>query len=88
MFPLGAELRKRGIGNRIGFFLHIPWPPRRLLTTLPEARELVESLLDYDVIGFHTDEWLQSFYDYARDELGGRLDERRRAHHRRAAASG
>ncbi|MGE0630501.1 MAG: trehalose-6-phosphate synthase, partial [Hyphomicrobiaceae bacterium] len=74
MFPLGAELRKRGIRNRIGFFLHIPWPPRRLLTTLPEARKLVESLLAYDVIGFHTDEWLQSFNDYARDDLGGRLD--------------
>src|SRR3990170_3563539 len=25
MFPLGAELRKRGAKNRIGFFLHIPW---------------------------------------------------------------
>ncbi|WP_380874480.1 alpha,alpha-trehalose-phosphate synthase (UDP-forming) [Sphingomonas sp. DBB INV C78] len=75
MFPLGAELRKRGLRNRIGFFLHIPWPPRRLLVTLPEARELVESLLEYDVIGFHTDEWLQSFCDYAREELGGTLSE-------------
>lgn len=74
MFPLGAELRKRGIRNRIGFFLHIPWPPRRLLVTLPEAPELVHSLLEYDVIGFHTNEWLQSFCDYARDELGGTID--------------
>jgi len=74
MFPLGAELRRRGVANRMGFFLHIPWPPRRLLTTLPEARKLVESLLAYDVIGFHTDEWLQSFNDYARDDMGGRLD--------------
>jgi trehalose 6-phosphate synthase len=74
MFPLGAELRGRGVRNRIGFFLHIPWPPRRLLTTLPEARKLVESLLAYDVIGFHTDEWLQSFLDYARDDMGGRMD--------------
>lgn len=71
MFPLGKELRVRGIANRIGFFLHIPWPPRRLLTTLPEARELVEGLLAYDLIGFHTDEWLQSFCDYACGELGG-----------------
>ena len=74
MFPLGAELRKRGVRNRIGFFLHIPWPPRRLLATLPEAPELVGALLEYDVIGFHTDEWLQSFCDYARDELGGSVD--------------
>ncbi|MET0247035.1 MAG: trehalose-6-phosphate synthase [Sphingomonas sp.] len=71
MFPLGAELRSRGVANRIGFFLHIPWPPRRLLATLPEAPALVRSLLAYDVIGFHTQEWLQSFCDYAREELGG-----------------
>lgn len=75
MFPLGKELRRRGVKNRIGFFLHIPWPPRRLLVTLPEARELVEGLLDYDLIGFHTDEWLQTFCDYARDELGGVIDD-------------
>jgi trehalose 6-phosphate synthase len=75
MFPLGAELRKRGVRNRIGFFLHIPWPPRRLLTTLPEASTLVAGLLEYDLIGFHTREWLESFCDYARDELGGTIDE-------------
>lgn len=71
MFPLGEELRKRGIANRMGFFLHIPWPPRRLLSTLPEAQALVETLLAYDVIGFQTEEWLESFCDFARDELGG-----------------
>jgi len=75
MFPLGNELRKRGVRNRIGFFLHIPWPPRRLLTTLPEARELVHALLAYDLIGFHTQEWLLSFWEYARTELGGTIDE-------------
>ncbi len=74
MFPLGNELRTRGLANRIGFFLHIPWPPRRLLATLPEARHLVEGLLAYDLIGFHTDEWLQSFCDYARHEMGGTVD--------------
>jgi trehalose 6-phosphate synthase len=58
------------VANRIGFFLHIPWPARRLLSTLPEARQLVEGLLEYDLIGFHTNEWLGSFCDYAREELG------------------
>ena len=76
MFPLGNELRKRDVRNRIGFFLHIPWPPRRLLATLPEARELVEGLLEYDLIGFHTDEWLQSFVDFVAHEMDGTLDER------------
>ena len=71
MIPLGLELRKLGCRNRIGFFLHIPWPPRRLLNTLPEARQLVETLFAYDVIGFHTDEWLQSFREYVVAECRG-----------------
>ncbi len=74
MFPLGAELRERGCSNRMGFFLHIPWPPRRLLGTLPNARELVESLFSYDLIGFHTEEWLESFCDFARHDMGATID--------------
>ncbi|MGF7148763.1 trehalose 6-phosphate synthase [Sphingomonas zeicaulis] len=74
MFPLGEELRKRGCRNRIGFFLHIPWPPPRLLTTLPEARELLETLFAYDLVGFHTEEWLRSFEECAVNILGARSD--------------
>lgn len=74
MFPLGSALRERGCRNRIGFFLHIPWPPRRLLAVLPEAAEIVGHLFAYDVIGFHTQEWLDSFCDYAIDEMGAVLD--------------
>jgi trehalose 6-phosphate synthase len=74
MFPLGAELRERGCSNRMGFFLHIPWPPRRLLGTLPNARELVESLFSYDLIGFHTAEWLESFCDFAKHDMGATID--------------
>ncbi|WP_294392355.1 trehalose-6-phosphate synthase [uncultured Sphingomonas sp.] len=70
MFPLGEALRGRGVKNRIGFFLHIPWPPRRLLATLPEAAELTRTMFAYDVVGFHTDEWLESFRDFAVHELG------------------
>ena len=75
MIPLGEELRKRGVKNRMGFFLHIPWPPRRLLSTLPHARELAETLFAYDVVGFHTREWLESFQDYATREMGATLGE-------------
>src|SRR3546814_15591340 len=56
MIPLGQMLRDRGLANRIGFFLHIPWPPTRLLVSLPHHRALVESLFAYDVIGFQTEE--------------------------------
>jgi trehalose 6-phosphate synthase len=58
----------------MGFFLHIPWPPRRLLGTLPEASELVSTMFAYDVIGFHTQEWLDSFCDFATHDLGAKID--------------
>ena len=75
MVPLGQELRKRGCRNRIGFFLHIPWPPRRLLTTLPEARELVHSMFAYDLIGFHTEEWLETFCEFVTAEFGATVED-------------
>ena len=69
LMPMGRELRERGCKNRIGYFLHIPWPPMRLLLSLPSHRELVESLFAYDVIGFHTRDWLDSFFDYVRGQF-------------------
>lgn len=71
MIPLGDDLRRRGCRNRMGFFLHTPWPPRRLLLTLPNAADLVRTMFAYDVIGFHTDEWKQSFVEFAVTDCGG-----------------
>jgi trehalose 6-phosphate synthase len=75
MIPLARDLRRRGLRNRIGFFLHTPWPARQLLVTLPHHRRLVESMFDYDLIGFHTREWLDLFRDYVASEpsVNGRL---------------
>jgi hypothetical protein len=74
LIPLGQQLRERGLKNRIGFFLHIPWPPSRLMVSLPFHEGLVLSLLAYDVIGFQTEEWLESFRHYVERELGGHCD--------------
>ncbi|HEX4096841.1 MAG TPA: trehalose-6-phosphate synthase, partial [Caulobacteraceae bacterium] len=71
LFPLARDLRRLGVQNPIGFFLHIPWPARQLMTTLPFHQRLVEALFDYDLIGFQTDDWLQAFKDYVLDEVGG-----------------
>ena len=73
LFPLGRELRARGIANRIGFFLHIPWPPTNLLLSLPNHRELIESLFDYDVVGFQCDNWRDSFLHYVVDQMGAEV---------------
>jgi trehalose 6-phosphate synthase len=71
LIPLGRELRRLGITNPIGFFLHIPWPASQLLTTLPRNRQLVEALFSYDLVGFQTDEWLWAFESYVLGEAGG-----------------
>jgi trehalose 6-phosphate synthase len=73
LIPLGQQLRERGLKNRIGFFLHIPWPPARLLTSLPFHKRLVRSMLAYDLIGFQTVEWLDSFHHYVERELQGTI---------------
>jgi trehalose 6-phosphate synthase len=65
------ELRRLGVSNPIGFFLHIPWPAPQLLTTLPRHRQLVEALFSYDLVGFQTDEWLWAFESYVLGEAGG-----------------
>ena len=71
MIPLARELRRLGVENRIGFFLHIPWPAHQLMATLPTHRALVESLFDYDLVGFQTPEYATAFEEYVLAEAGG-----------------
>ena len=75
LIPLGSELRRLGVRNRIGFFLHIPWPQSRIVLSLPQNEALVRGLFDYDVVGFHTQDWLDAFLDYAGRQLGAELGE-------------
>ncbi len=74
LIPLARELRRHGVRNRIGFFLHIPWPARRVLQTLPRHLELVESMFAYDLVGFHTDDYRDAFADYVTFEANGDFD--------------
>ena len=73
LIPLGRELRRLGVKNPIGFFLHIPWPARQLIVTLPRQRELVEALFHYDLVGFQTEDWLDAFEGYVRKEANGSI---------------
>lgn len=54
LIPLGAALRERGVANRIGFFLHIPFPPPDVLVAMPEHEWLMAALVEYDLVGFQT----------------------------------
>ena len=57
---------------RIGFFLHIPFPPPELFYQLPWREELTFGLLGSDLIGFQTPEHADNFERLAR-RLGVRL---------------
>ena len=54
LIPFASALRRLGCRHRIGFFLHIPFPPPDLLAAAPNHSELVDALLEYDVVGLQT----------------------------------
>ena len=66
--PLAKALRERGVENKIGFFLHIPFPPPDLLTALPKHERTILSLCHYDLVGFQTDNDADNLADYLTNE--------------------
>lgn len=59
---LRLKLQAAGIGGcHIGFFLHTPFPSSDILKKLPVSRDLIESLIHCDLIGFHTYDYLRHF---------------------------
>ena len=73
LIPLGALLRERGIGCRIGFFLHIPMPSADLLQAMPDHLRLFSALYAYDLVGFQTQRDADRFQTYLRLFGGGRV---------------
>lgn len=53
-FLLAQELRRSSWTGKLGFFLHIPFPPPDVFRALPEALIIVRALCDYDIIGLQT----------------------------------
>jgi trehalose 6-phosphate synthase len=70
LIPLGQELRKLGVKNRLGFFLHIPFVPASLFTALPQGDQLLRAFCAYDVVGFQTEEHRRDFLDCVEQILG------------------
>ena len=74
LIPLAAELRQMGLRNRMGFFLHIPWPPPDVLFALPPHETIVRGLSSYDLVGFQTDFDAENFAAcLVREGLGSRV---------------
>ena len=54
-------LRVQRPDAKIGFFLHIPFPPYKMFDTVPHNRQLLSGLIGSDLIGFHTTSYVQNF---------------------------
>ena len=55
---------------RIGFYLHIPFPPAELFQQLPWRRQILEGLLGADLIGFQLPGAAQNFIRLVRQRVG------------------
>jgi len=51
---LARELRATGLSNRIGFFLHVPFPALGDLSVLPQPETFADDLAHYNLIGLQT----------------------------------
>lgn len=71
LIPMAEQLRTAGCRQRIGFFLHIPWPSLEILLALPNHESLVRAICAYDLVGFQTENDLNAFRDYIVNEAQG-----------------
>lgn len=61
LIPFARYCREMGIRNRIGFFLHVPFPAAEIFSRIPCGDELLLDLCHYDLVGFHTDSYRLAF---------------------------
>ena len=54
LLTTARELRKMGVRSRLGFFLHIPFPPLEIFLKLPWRFQVLDALLEHDLVGFQT----------------------------------
>ncbi len=65
-----AMLRRTRPDLRIGFFLHIPFPPVELFMQVPRRVEILQGLLGADLVGFQRPLGAQNFLRLTRHLLG------------------
>ena len=63
-------LRDQRPDLRIGFYLHIPFPPAELFSQLPWRRQILEGLLGADLIGFQLPGAAANFVRLVRSRVG------------------
>ncbi|CAH0561444.1 unnamed protein product [Brassicogethes aeneus] len=59
---------------KIGFFLHIPFPPWDIFRLFPWSDEILQGMLGCDMVGFHITDYCLNFVDCCQRNLGCRVD--------------
>ena len=72
LMTFARHLREMGVKERMGFFLHIPFPVPEIFAALPSYMEIMKGLCAYDVLGFQTDIDLQAFIRCVTELAGAR----------------
>lgn len=65
LIPLASELRNLGAKNRIGFYLHIPFPTTDALYAIPHHAELMRDMSRYDLVGMQANRDVAAFTEFA-----------------------
>jgi trehalose 6-phosphate synthase len=73
LIPFAMELRKRGITNPIGFYLHVPFPPWQTFMAIPEHQKLASALAAYDLVGLQTKADVANLLAYLENGAYGRV---------------
>ena len=71
--PLASELRKLGVQNPIGFFLHTPFPTTSDVHALTHKRNLLDWLSAYDLVGLQTQRDVSAMIEVCRTVFGGQM---------------
>ncbi|MCC2592720.1 trehalose-6-phosphate synthase [Tessaracoccus sp. OS52] len=67
-------LRDQRPDLKIGFFLHIPFPPTELFLQLPWRKELIEGMLGADLVGFQVPGGASNFLRLVRTRTTHKVD--------------
>jgi trehalose 6-phosphate synthase len=67
---LAEALRELGARNRIGLFLHTPFPAPAVFMTNPAHAELIRAMCHFDLLGFQTNDDRTAFTDYLQRYTG------------------
>ncbi|XP_050535102.1 uncharacterized protein LOC126902117 [Daktulosphaira vitifoliae] len=65
---------EKNLKFKLGFFLHIPFPPWDIFRLFPWADEILQGMLGCDMVGFHIEDYCLNFVECCQRRLGCRVD--------------